>query len=433
MREFINLLNEMSTVALSKLKTDIKTQVDKTSDEELLDKIYTVLNKTNLVDRISGTLSRETDTSGYVADLTKLIIDTPGTYQEKYNFIQGFPTGYVDVKKMLSGERVTFKDLLTGGPFVHRVFDSLKQVTFGTAKGPGEFALAVLSPHIRITGKGDLNIGKEVVEVKANVGASGGRLGTPGSLNFENVANIIAKDLKIPVASIETQNIGLANLYELSSKTTPAVRKKLGTDVFGYIFGNKVDISGLVNALTSGDVAKLKQEYTKTNYYHYQKETGFKGIMLINFQKQELKYYTDPVTMSEEIYEPGVYIVSKDKAFSARQILSQVTLRPFKEPPLIMPDLPQQATGKKPASEKAVTQLFTNYATEWAKRNGISTKPEVINYIVSVIMLAKQKGVQNKSIESKLKREILNNPKFSASANPQVKESIVLSPLRQRR
>ena len=175
MRDYIDLINEMSAAAVSKLKTDIKNQVDKTSDEELLDKIYTVLNQTNLIDRISGTLERETDTSGYVTDLTKLIIDTPGTYKEKYDFVLGFPHGYINIKAMLSGERVKFDELITGGPFVFRVFDALKGITFGTAKGPGEFALAVMSPHIKITGKGDLNIKDKIVEVKANLGKAGGR------------------------------------------------------------------------------------------------------------------------------------------------------------------------------------------------------------------------------------------------------------------
>ena len=56
LRSYMDLVNEMSAAAVTKLKTDIKKQVDKTSDEELLDKIYTVLNKSNLTDRISGTL-----------------------------------------------------------------------------------------------------------------------------------------------------------------------------------------------------------------------------------------------------------------------------------------------------------------------------------------------------------------------------------------
>ena len=98
---------------ISQLKTDIIRQVKKTSDEELLDRIYTVLNKSDLVSRISGTLERDTDTVGYVEELTKIIIDTPGTFQEKYEFIDGFPTGYVDIKLMLSGNRVKFEELLS--------------------------------------------------------------------------------------------------------------------------------------------------------------------------------------------------------------------------------------------------------------------------------------------------------------------------------
>jgi hypothetical protein len=186
------------------LKDKVIAQVKTTDDMNLLDRIYTVLNQTNLSGKIGGVLDRETDTKGYVEAITKIIIDTPGTYDEKDAFITGFPHGYVDVQKMISGDRVKFDDLLTGGDnkqapmrFVREVFDAMKQVTFGTAKGPGEFALAVLSPHIRITGKGDLNIGDAVIEVKASAGkevsSGGGRLGTPGLLDHRDVtANVQA-------------------------------------------------------------------------------------------------------------------------------------------------------------------------------------------------------------------------------------------------
>ena len=394
----MDLINEMSAAAVSKLKTDIKNQVDKTDDEDLLDRIFTVLNKSNLTDRIAGTLSRETDTQGYVADLTKLIIDTPGTYQEKHDFILGFPHGYVDIEKMLSGERVRFEDLLTGGEFVHRVFDALKQVTFGTAKGPGEFGLAVLSPHIKITGKGDLNIGKKTIELKANVGASGGRLGTPGSLAYENVSAIIAKYTGLPEAKLKSDNLGLGGLVKLTANLDAGKRQKLGKELFDYIFGGVVDVGHLVSALVAGDEATLKKAYTATNYLHYQKETGFEGVMLMNFQKQELKYYTDPAMMADEVYEPGVYIISKDKAFQARQILCQVTLRPFKEPPLVVPTA--AATTDK-ESQSTVEQ----FAQQLAAKNKI-TDPAVIGQIATLTQTALSNGVPSNKIMALLKKEI---------------------------
>jgi hypothetical protein len=146
--------------AVTNLKTQIIGQVKKTNDADLLQKIYTVLNKTGLVDRIGLVLDRDTDTKGYVKQLVDMIIEVPGTYEEKAAFVKQYPTGYIDIEKMLNGKYIKFTELIKGEPgapidFVHRVFDSLKQVTFGGAKGPGEFGLAVLSPFIKITGKGN--------------------------------------------------------------------------------------------------------------------------------------------------------------------------------------------------------------------------------------------------------------------------------------
>ena len=431
MRNFINILED----SVSQLKTDIIKQVKKTDDEELLDRIFTVLNKSGLSDRISGTLERETDTAGYVADLTQIIIDTPGTYQEKHDFINGFPTGYVDIKMMLSGERVKYIDLLTGNSFVSRVFDKLKRVTFGTAKGPGEFALAVMSPHIRITGKGDLNIGKDIIEVKASAGkevsSGGGRLGTPGLLQSDNVEAILAKHLRINMArAIPDGNLSLKGLITLTSNAKPETRSKLGKELFGYIFKNQISVNKLVSAFASGNLETFKQEYIKANYALYQKDSGFTGVMLMNFALGELQYYRNPDDMIQHIYDPGVYLISKDKAAQARQIISQVTLRPFKEPPVVVPELPQKVAGKRGPSRAAVTQLFKDYAAAWARKNGIAVDQAGVDHIAQIVIDSKQQGLSNKSIEAQLKRLI--TPLHTPQPAP-VREYREISTLRPRR
>lgn len=391
---------------INQLKTDIVSQVQKTDDEILLDKIYTVLNKSGLTDRIAGTLKRDTDTEGFVTDITQLIIDTPGTYQEKYAFIQGFPTGYVNIKKMLSGERVKFDDLLTGGPFVKTVFSALKRVTFGTAKGPGEFALAVLSPYIRITGKGDLNIGKDIIEVKASAGANvssgGGRLGTPGLLKSDEVANIIQTYTKINLArAVPEGNISLGTLIQLSAKLDNAQRKTLGQKVFGYIFGKGVNISSCVSALVAGDLDALKKGYVMANYECYQKDSGFTGLMLINFTLGELHYYKDPAQMTQQIFDPTVYLVSKDKAAQARQIISQVTLRPIAEPKVLMPAL---RSGKSKLSSKDEDAIY-DYANSLIDKAGIaSTSSDLLaDNIVDVVRDGLLKGTAPASILRSIK------------------------------
>lgn len=328
-----DFLFEKADPAVSNLKTQIIGQVKKTDDSDLLQKIYTVLNKTGLVDRIGLVLDRDTDTKGYVKQLVDMIIDVPGTYEEKAAFVKQYPKGYIDIKTMLSGEYIKFTDLIVGGPgapieFVHRVFDALKQVTFGGAKGPGEFGLAVLSPFIKITGKGDLHIGKDVIEVKANAGQSGGRVGTPGLLRSDNIPGIIGKYIEADLSA------GL-NLKQLSglmdeAQLDPKTKKKLATELFTYIFKGETDVSDIVSAVVAGQ--DPNPYFLRANYDLYQKDSGFTGMMLINFPAQALKYFKDPVQMANEIYAFQIYLVSANAGFQARQILSQVTLRPVKEP-----------------------------------------------------------------------------------------------------
>ena len=416
LRSYINLVNEMSAAAVSKLKTDIKQQVDKTDDAELLDRIYTVLNKSSLSGRISNILNRDTDTKGFVDMITNIIIDTPGTYQEKFDFIDGFPTGYVDVKKMLGGDRVKFEDLLTGSEFVQKVFDRLKRETFGTAKGPGEFALAVMSPHIKITGKGDLNIGDMAIEVKASAGkevsSGGGRLGTPGSLHSDNVQQIIEKNLKVKFAdAVPGGNLGLGGLSKLSADLSSAERTAFGKELFGYIFHGTANINELVSTFANnGD---LRDSWIKANYESYKNETSFDGVMIMNFALGELHYFKDVSDLVKHVYNAiGVYLVSKDKAAQARQILTQVTLAPFKEPPVVVP------TATPDAKNTEYQQQVTDFATRLAAKNKI-TDQHVIGKIVHMTTDALQQGVQPDKILKLLKSEIPElNPVAPASATP---------------
>lgn len=382
---------------LSNLKTQIIGQVKKTDDSNLLQQIYTVLNKTGLVDRIGLVLDRDTDTKGYVKQLTNMIIDVPGTYDEKAAFVKGYPKGYIDIDKMLSGEYVRFKDLIVGDKdapieFIHRVFDSLKQVSFGGAKGPGEFGLAVLSPFIKITGKGDLNIGNITVEVKAAVGKSGGRVGTPGLLSSDNIPNIIGKYIEFdPTASLNLKQ--LSSLLD-TAQLDPRSKEKLAKELFTYIFKGKADVSEIVDAIVNNQ--DPNPPYLKANYELYRAESKFDGMMLINFPAQALKYYLDPAAMSGELYSFDVYLISANQGFQARQILSQVTLRPVKEPTqATSPARTKKAkTAKEPAQDAAQNELqqkqertvkkFTNALKGYAKEV-YSDQPEIYQQVVSQI------------------------------------------------
>jgi hypothetical protein len=334
MRELLNLLNYFTEAKkpgddLGQLKNQIIGQVKKTDDQDLLEKIYTTLNKSGLADRIGLVLSRDTDTKAHVQELTNMIIDVPGTYDEKAEFVKGYPNGYVDIKRMLSGDYVTFDELLkgqAGAPmaFVKRVFDNLRSVTFGSAKGPGEFALAVLSPKIKITGRGDLNIDGKVIEVKASKGGGGGRIGTAGLLATDDIPRIINR--YIPDELPASLNLKQLKLLMDAAGLTQAQQTKLCKELFTYIFRGKTDVSSLVRDLVSGK--DPTSGFIKNSYEIYRQETDFDGMMLINFGTGALKYYTDPEIMARDIYGSTIYLISSNAGYQTRLILPPLTLRP---------------------------------------------------------------------------------------------------------
>jgi hypothetical protein len=331
-REFIS---EEDVVTLRK---KIIQQVEKTDDEPLLVKLFTTLNRTGLIDRIAPVLAQETDTKGHVQDLVNLIIEVPGSYEDKVAFINGYPKGYVDIEKMLSGEYVKFDSLITSGEdkttpikFVRDVFNALKGAPFGNAKGPGEFALAVLSPKIKISGKGDLNIGNMVIEVKANQAGGGGRLGTGGLLNYQDIPKILepyVTKYMIP----EGGSLNLRSLSDLLNKNdlNSNQKKEVCTKLFNYIFKGEVETGEIVSAVVSNH--DPVPYFIKANYEIYRKETNFDGMLLVNFPAQACKYFVDPLQMANEIYSTSIYLISSNKGNGSREILSQVTLRPLKEP-----------------------------------------------------------------------------------------------------
>jgi len=405
MRDLISITNKLFEADVNSLRKDIIDQVKKTQDEELLDKIYTVLNQSGLTDRIAGTLERDTDTKGYVDLITQIIIDTPGTFQEKHDFINGFPTGYVDIDKMLSGNRVDFTDLLTGGKFVVAVFNRLKRETFGSAKGPGEFALAVMSPHIRINGKGDLNIGDQIIEVKASAGkevsSGGGRLGEGGLIKYDDVAKIIERNIKAKLSVVAPNGVGLAGLTTLASNMSDAQRKTFGKELFGYMFSESgASISDLVSAFAAG--TDLRDAYIKANYEAYKATSEFDGIMIMNFAAGQLHYFRDVNDLVRHVYKGiGVYIVSSDTTKSARQILTQVTLAPFKEPAVTLPDAP---TGKvTPQVTAEFEQSVLEFCVDFSRQQG--TDPDTVPEMYQLVMNMFADDKNTKSVMTKLKKE----------------------------
>jgi len=320
--------------ALNKVKDEIISGVKRTTDSDLLEKIRTALYSTNIKTKIENSIAVDGDVAGHIKEITNIILNTEGSVEEKLQFAEGLKYGYVDVAEMLSGERVHFEDLIKAPKgmkhaplsFALKIFDALRQYT-PSSKGPGEFALAVLSPSIKINGEGDLKIGKHKIEVKASTTSGGGSMLETGQLSHENIPGILMKHGVVPQGY--TGNFGISGFGKAIQKMPEIKREKMGRELWSSIFSQfegLVDLSPLIAATTKGDRTSIDREFIKAAYKAYQggeKNRKFDGVMLINFDLQELQYFDDPNELSKNVLALDSQLIS-DKA--ARTLNPRTTL-----------------------------------------------------------------------------------------------------------
>lgn len=180
--------------------------------------------------------------TGFLEGLVDAIDKTEGTVEEKIAFATTLgQADHIDTKALLqplSG----WGDWLVGTPFSQRLFDTM----FNFAplkednKGPGEFALAILSPRITLKGsKGDITVDGTPIEVKAGMTSSGGRLspteGTLGILynNKEFWESLFPED-KVKAAECAKERVNANNYSAFLEKYAmgPAESEK----ILGAIF-----------------------------------------------------------------------------------------------------------------------------------------------------------------------------------------------------
>jgi len=173
------------------------------SDPALIDEIFKHLSltvkddkkgdfKSRILTMIGGD-SADQDLSfapNFLRSLAAAIEQTEGTVEEKLQFANTLgKVEHIDTKKLTSVGVSSWADWLTGTEFSKRLFDNLFNApAFKTNnKGPGEAALAILSPNITLlTGAGDISINGTKIEVKGGESVSGGRL-SPTSSTVGNV------------------------------------------------------------------------------------------------------------------------------------------------------------------------------------------------------------------------------------------------------
>ena len=171
-RHLINLFED------PKLKKEIIGVVNATDDLSVLHRVLNVLKSGNIDDRIKSVIGKDADAQRFIKQIINIILQIDAPVEEKDTFLKLYAKGKViNTSKLLNGKLYNFADLVGTG-FTLELFKRLTVELVSQGVGPGEIALAVLSPDIawsgRSQGGGDIQINKKPVEVKTRV-SKGGR------------------------------------------------------------------------------------------------------------------------------------------------------------------------------------------------------------------------------------------------------------------
>ena len=270
-------------------------------DAQLLDKIYQVLNSDGMRGKIAAAFNATTENENLnitplLQKITQLIFHIDSDYKNISKFLDRLQKGNVVNTAVFQNVGVgSVRDFFGGDETATRIFQALAEVGAGKKqKGPGEYALAMMSDKIALRmAEGDLDIeGAGRVEVKAETTKGGGRLGEGGP------SNMVAKEYWSVLPSIANhfeqgnKGLGITKFVPLLAADLPLndmnkkkQRQDMLTKWYGQIFS---DPTGFVDAFMQDDVVTAEKMYGKANFELYKANYGWDTLLSVNFPN--LKY-----------------------------------------------------------------------------------------------------------------------------------------------
>ena len=313
------LIDEIQVSDLKTQKATIKKAVDKEDDKEILDRVESTLQSGDLIDRLSSVLKNDPDVKKLYRHISQVIVNIPGSLEEKIKFIDGFNKGFVKINLITSPGVVNDFKKIIPDPFAYKVFQALKDVVV-QGVGPGEFALAALSPKIKSMGQksggGDLDINGIRVEVKgarqSETGkVSGGRWTDPRKADF-NLSPI--KDALVTYYGFDSsKSLTGAGWVQLRDSSTQVSKKDKEKVVDQIIAGNFRKYKGptlnaVKQALMSGDEPEIRKTWAEACYKNYQAYSGFQAMLILDFSKDSSLYFTDYADAVDDIKVESVQL-----------------------------------------------------------------------------------------------------------------------------
>jgi hypothetical protein len=270
---------------------------------EILDRVWKVLNRDDVGQKIdtafATTLADEKfskqERNLILRNLTEIFGNLSADYASMMKFLDKLEKGGVVNINALSRPLSSFEQVFDGDPVAIKAFTRLAGYGSGkNQKGPGEYALAMLSNKISLKdGGGDLSIeGIGEVELKAAVGSSGGRLGH-GGLAQKDARAALEKyhdDVPALLQHFEqgAKGMGLGQFVQYLNDGLPArspenqaLRAQIALDLYTPVFGNFAQT--IAKAFEQEDYQVIEDTMVKTNYDHYLDKDYFDVLLLCSF------------------------------------------------------------------------------------------------------------------------------------------------------
>jgi len=333
------MISEYEDLEAEKIKIqDIIKQLDieDEKDRGIIDQIWRILNSDHIQTVIGSVVARpiadETAMDKLEATkiLTKVIYQVEGSYDKIKSFLDDLEkTGSaydVDaIKKPINALSNVFKSDVG-----FTVFKTLLPYGVGSnRKGPGEFALAMLSDRVQLSDStGDIKVDGDLVEVKASkseTSSGGGRLGMHGLtgddatarlLKYENDIPSIAQHLKDP----RNKTLGFGKFLEYLNTDLPVGDKRRGLivkDLYTGVFIPKA-VQKIAKAVQSSNQSiEIAKQYAGANYIDYVSKGKFDSLLAIDLYTGKTAYMKSEDEFIEFIEGPhsgslGVSAVSSN-------------------------------------------------------------------------------------------------------------------------
>ena len=326
-----SLQEAVSAAPNIELKKKIITTVKSTNDDQLLNKVLSVLYSENIGSKLSAVLAKDTDIGDLNQTVAKIILETDGTVEEKEKFAKNFSKGYINIPVMFSGKKVTYDQIVTPG-FPLRVFDNMvvAQTLRPQGVGPGEWAIAIMSPKINFMGQagggGDLAVeGVGRVELKGRDKASGRWINArKAKLNMTAIKDTIEAALfgensegsgeEIPPRVPISMWAGPGGIREKIKKNNPKslnqVCQVIAKGLFAY--ADAGSLGSFINVLKTGDKKEIDDVYLAVGIENYKTYSNWDGILLLDHPAKILHYFKDYSEMKGHIWYNTAYIFAPE-------------------------------------------------------------------------------------------------------------------------